>query len=277
MEGTARLTFEGLKTLLRRVRGTFGSVVRGSVIGVFIGAAPGTGGTVSSIVAYGVEREVSRKPEEFGKGSAAGLIAAEASNNATTGGAMIPLLTLGIPGDAVAAILIGTFLIHGVTPGPTLFAQDLGTVSSIFLLLALANVMFLVFGLFYSVSLGRLLGKVPRHHLTAIIICLCVIGTYSVRSDVFDVYAMIGFAVLGVLMAVADFSRVSLVLGFILGSILEDNFRRALVLGRGDYTEFLTRPISGVFIVAAVLVAASPLLRAGVARIRKARSLDRVS
>lgn len=267
-EGSSRISLAGLRDLMRQIRQSIMSVIRGSLIGVFIGAAPGTGGTVSSIVAYGVEREVSKKPEEFGRGAKPGLIAAEASNNATTGGAMIPLLTLGIPGDAVAAILIGTFLLHGVTPGPTLFSQDPGTVSSIFLLLALANVMFLIPGLLYSTTLGSLLSRVPRAQLSVVIMCLCVVGTYSVRSDIFDVFVMVGFAVLGVIMTVCDFSRVSLVLGFILGSIVEENFRRGLVLARGDYADFLTRPIAAVFLLGALLVLLSPLLRALARRLR---------
>mgnify|MGYP005829072903 CR=1 FL=1 len=235
------------------------TIFRGSVLGSFIGAIPAAGGTIAGILAYGLEKRISRTPEKFGTGTLKGVAAPESANNATTGGAMIPMLTLGIPGDAITALLIGALILHGLQPGPLLFENNPDTVSMIFILLALSNFVFLGIGLLGARVVSKVMDT-PMGILMPIILILCVVGTYSIRNSYFDLGVLILFGVIGFLFNKLAIPAAPLVLGFILGPLVETNLRRSLVLSEGDFLVFFTRPISGVFLVLTVLIFVAPLL-----------------
>jgi putative tricarboxylic transport membrane protein len=235
------------------------TLLRGSVIGVFIGAMPAAGGSLAAIIAYGLEKRISSHPETFGKGELRGIAAPEAANNAASGGAMIPMMTLGIPGDIVTAILIGALVLHGLQPGPLLFRDHPDVVSSIFILMLLSNVIFLFLGLFGARYFVKLIA-LPRHTLIALILCLAVVGTYSIQNSLFDVWVLLIGGVAGYLLTKIGLPAAPLVLGFILGPIVESYFRQALILSYGNPLEFLSRPISATFIALTLLVILSPYL-----------------
>ena len=221
--------FECFKYLKRSILNLLSS----SVIGTVIGAIPGAGGTIASIVSYGVEKKITKEPEKMGKGSVDGIVAAEAANNACCGGAMTTLLSLGIPGDSVTAILLGAFIIHGMLPGPTLFTDNPQTVSVIFIGMFIINALLLVIGLLGAPRFASLL-RIPKKILHPCILLLCVIGTYGVQSSLFDVKMMFVFGLLGYAFVKLDIPRPPMVLGLVLGQILEQNLRRTMTLARGD-------------------------------------------
>jgi putative tricarboxylic transport membrane protein len=230
-------------------------LTRSSIIGVIVGAIPGAGGTIASIVAYAQQKRASKHPELLGKGAPEGIAAAESANNACTGGAMTTLLSLGIPGDAVTAILIGAFVLHGLTPGPMLFTKNFDLVSAIVIGMAIINVLFLVFGLFGAKYFARLL-FIPRPVLNTGILALCVIGTYAIQSSIFDVGVMLAFGVLGFAMSKLEFPRAAMVLAIILGPLMEENFRRWLSITDGNVAGTIWKSVSHnpVTIVLIVLV-----------------------
>ncbi|GHC80511.1 tripartite tricarboxylate transporter permease [Limoniibacter endophyticus] len=226
------------------------NMLRSAAIGIGIGVLPGIGGSAANLVAYGAARSAAKKPEEFGKGSVAGIYAPESANNAAVGGALLPLLTLGIPGDGVTAIMIGGFTIHGLQPGPMLFQTSPDLIAMIYAAFFLATIMLL------AIQLGtiRLFPKVlmvPRHYLLPILALLMVVGVYASEYRTFELWLMLGFGILGYGMEKYRFPLGPAVLGFVLGTILETNFRRALMFADGDWSTFVTRPISaGLFALA---------------------------
>ncbi len=232
----------------------------GAGIGTLVGAIPAAGGDIGSVVAWEQARRVSSDREEFGKGSLKGLAASCASSNAAIGGAMTTMLTLGIPGDAVSAILIGALLTHGLQPGPLLFRDHRPFVFTIVCLLVLASLVTMVVGLIGARPLARIL-KVPDPWLWAGILLFGTVGSYALKSAVADVWAMFAAGVLGFLLRKADVPLGPLVLGLILGPMMEANLRRALILSRGDWVGTLTRPITLFFLVATLASLVLPLLR----------------
>jgi putative tricarboxylic transport membrane protein len=256
---------EGSLRSFKEVIKMWAVVLRSSVAGVIVGAIPGAGGTIGSIVAYAQQKRFSQHPELMGKGAPEGIAAAEAANNACTGGAMTTLLSLGIPGDAVTAILIGAFILHGIQPGPFLFQKNFDLVSAIFIGMVFINILFLFFGMFGARYLARLL-FVPRSILNTVILALSVIGTYAVQASMFDVGVMLVFSGLGYLMTKQDIPRAPMVLALILGPLLEQNFRRWLSLADGRYGATLLEayahnPVSLVLTVLVVATIVFPLLR----------------
>lgn len=226
--------------------------VRSSAIGVGIGILPGIGGGTSNILSYIAAKNQSKKPEEFGKGIPDGVVASETANNASVGGALVPLISLGIPGDTVTAMLLGGLVIHGLTPGPLLITQNGDIVYAIFAALLIANVFMLVMlmgGMRYFV---RLL-SIPQNILLPIIIVLCVVGAFGVNNRLFDVSALLIFGLIGYFFIKFGFPLTPIILGFILGPIVETNLRRGLMLSQGDFTPFITEPIAAFFLGVAVL------------------------
>lgn len=228
------------------------NLLRSSLIGTFIGIVPATGAGTASFVAYGESKRFARHPEMFGKGSLEGLAATEAANNATTGGALIPLLTLGVPGDMVTAVVLGALMIQGITPGPLLFQQQGVLVYSIFASLFLANVFMLLLGL-GAVRLFARIALVPPAVLMPIVAVLCLIGGYALNNSFFEVLVMGFFGLVGYLMIKASIPLAPLLLAIILSGIIENNFRRALEISNNDYSVFVTRPISA-FVLTGSLV-----------------------
>jgi len=228
------------------------------ITGTFIGALPGVGGDVASFVAYDQAKKVSRHPEEFGKGSLEGLAAAECANNSVTGGAMIPMLTLGIPGDAVTAVILGALMVHGVRPGPDLFEKQTHLLAAIFMGLLVANLLVLPVGLAGAKLFAQTV-RAPRHYLFPLIVLLCVVGSYAINNSLFDVSVMLLFGLLGWGLRRWSFPIAPLVLGLILGRMVEENLRRALILSGGSCTVFLQRPLALSLLMLALLSVALTL------------------
>jgi putative tricarboxylic transport membrane protein len=248
-----KLTWSEFKSLIP-------NILRSTSIGAFIGAVPGAGGDIAAFVAYNEAKRWSKHPEEFGKGAMQGVAAPESANNGSTGGAMIPLLTLGIPGDAVTAVMLGAFIVQGLQPGPMLFVQKGDIVYTLFVGMILANLIILLYG-----TLGiRFFVKVlliPKAVLTPLILVLCVVGAYSMGNDMFDVWSMFVAGVIGYFMQRYGFPASPIILALILGPMMEANFRRALVMSGGDYSVFITRPIAASFIALAVISLLTPIIR----------------
>lgn len=229
------------------------ALLRGSLIGTFIGIVPATGSGTASFAAYSEAKRNSRHPEAFGNGAIEGLAATESANNAVTGGALIPLLTLGIPGDVVTAVILGALMIQGMTPGPLLFQEQGALVYSIFISLLLANVFMLVLGM-ASVRVFSKIVSIPVGILMPLVTTLCVVGGYALNNSNFDLGVMAVFGILGWIMTKASIPLAPLLLAMILSGIIETNFRRALSISDNDYTVFLTRPVCAVFLCISLFI-----------------------
>jgi len=238
---------------------SIGSLLRGTVVGFFLGILPGGGAVIASFVSYAIEKRVSKHPEEFGKGAIEGVAAPEAANNAAAQGAFIPLLTLGIPSNVVMAMLLGALIIHGVTPGPLLLSQhpDLfwGVVASMYV----GNAMLLALNL-PLIGMWVQLLKVPYAILFPIIILFCLIGSYSINNSSTDVLIMLAFGVIGYLMKKLSLEAAPMVLAFVLGPMMETALRQALIKSKGSFSIFFTRPISATCLIIAIVLMIMPLL-----------------
>ena len=238
---------------LRLLLGKISLMIRCSVLGTGIGAIPGTGGAIASFLAYDHAMRFSKKPETFGKGNIDGVIAPETANNAVTGGTLIPLLSLGIPGDPATAIVLGGLMIHGITPGPALFMNHASEVYGMYIAVVIAYIWVLGLQL-VGIRLFVHVLKIPRELLAVTVLVLCAIGAYSIRNSAFDIYAM---GVIGVLAYVLVAIRVPItpiILGMVLGPTLENEFRTAMMLSGGSADIFLTSPTVLLFFALALLV-----------------------
>lgn len=225
-------------------------------IGTFIGILPGIGATTSNILAYSLVKKASKYPEKFGTGIIDGVVASETSNNAVIGGAMVPLIALGIPGDANTAMLLGALMIHGLTPGPALIRNNGDLVYAIFAAIIICSFIML-FVEFFGMRVFVQMLRIPKFLLLPMIMILCGVGAFSVKGSIFDVYVLIGFGLLGFVLSRYGFPRAPLVLGMVLGTGLEENLRQALQLSKNSLAPFVTRPISGFFLVLIVLIVLS--------------------
>ena len=243
----------------KEMRPLWPMAVRGSIIGALVGAIPAAGSAIGVTVAYAQEKRMSKSPERYGTGIPEGVVAPESANNACVGGALIPMMTLGIPGDSMTAVLIGALLIHGLRPGPALFTDRIDFVATVYVALLLAILLTLFFGLIGVRYIARIL-HAPKNVLMTSIAILCVVGSYAVRNSVFDVVVMIVFGAIGWLMHRIQMPVAPVVFGLILGPLLEENVRRALIVS-GDWTVFFTRPISASFIGIAILALLFPAIR----------------
>ena len=219
----------------------------GSATGAFLGILPGAGGPIAAFISYDYAKKLCRRPEEFGAGAVEGVAAPESANNAVTGGALIPMMTLGIPGDPVTAILIGALLVHGLAPGPMLFIERADFAYGLIFTFFFANVFNVVIALL-GVRLFVKLLRTPRALLMPLIAVLCVVGSYALRNSFFDVYVMLGFGLLGIAMRRLDVPVVPMLLALVLGRQLEEHLRVALTGSQGDVTVFFTSPFSLLFL-----------------------------
>jgi putative tricarboxylic transport membrane protein len=235
------------------------NAVRSAVIGTVIGIVPALGGSVGSLIAYDQAKRFDRASAQYGKGAPGGVVASEAANNGVTGGALIPLLTLGIPGDTVTAMLLGGLMIHGLQPGPRLFETSGDIVWGIIATMLLANVAIALVGVVGFRFFVRVL-DVPRHLLAPALFVLAVVGTYSLANQWFDVVVMLCLGAFGFLLMLATIPVYPIVIGVILGPLLESEVRRALVISGGDWTTFLTRPGSAAILAAALAALILPSL-----------------
>lgn len=218
------------------------AILRGSVIGFFIGIIPGGGGTISSVVAYGAERRFSKQPEKFGKGAIDGLAATETADNASSNSAFLPLLTLGVPPNPVLALIFGALLLQNITPGPALVNEHPDVFWGVIASMYVGNVLLLLLNLPLIGLFVKLL-RIPGRVMAPIILMVAVAGVYSVRNSMFDVLMCIAFGVVGYFLRTFNFDLGPFILGFILGPILEDHFRRSMVLSDGSFTIFFSRPV----------------------------------
>ena len=234
-------------------------ILRGSVLGFLLGILPGGGAIISSFASYAVEKKCSRTPEKFGTGVIEGVAAPEAANNAATGGAFIPLFTLGIPANAVMALLLGALIIQGVRPGPLLLKEYPQLFWGVIASMYLGNAMLLVLNL-PLIGLWVKILKVPYPLLFPLIILFCLIGVYSLNNMTSDIYVMVIFGLLGYLMKKLEYDAAPLVLAFVLGPMIEDAFRQSLLMSDGSFLIFFQRPVSLVLMGVAVLLVASNFL-----------------
>jgi Uncharacterized protein conserved in bacteria len=234
-------------------RRSWGAMFRGTGLGAFFGALPGTGGLLASFMSYATERRVAKDPSRFGKGAIEGIAGPEAANNAAVQTAFIPTLTLGIPGDIVMAIMLGALTIHGIQPGVSVINNHPDLFWGLLVSFLFGNLLLLVLNIPLIGLWVRILA-IPYWVLYPFIIAFICIGVYSVSNSVVDLYVLMFFGVLGLIMNTLRFEPAPLVLGLILGPMLEENLRRSLTLYRGSYTVFVTRPISAAFIGIAALI-----------------------
>lgn len=255
--GTSQFT--GALTTLKDVLAQRLNVVRSCVIGTLVGIVPGAGQSIASFIAYDAAKRSSRTPEQFGKGSEEGLVAAETANNAVTGGSLVPLLTLGVPGNAVSAVLMGGLIIHGLTPGPILFENSPDVAYGFIFSLLFSNLLFVPIGLLVAKYCVKVI-LLPKEILAASILTLAVMGSYAIRGQVSDIVLMLSIGVIGYLFMFFSVSRAPMVLGLVLGTMAESNLARAITLVRGDVGELLLQFITRPFSLALVLLCLASII-----------------
>jgi putative tricarboxylic transport membrane protein len=231
--------------------------LNGSVIGFLIGVLPGAGSTIASFISYGIEKAVSKHPEKFGTGVVEGVAAPEGANNSETGGAMVPLLTLGIPGSGTTAILLAAFILWGLRPGPLMIQDNptlfWGLVASMYI----GNVMLLVLNLPLVPLFAQIL-RLPVYVLYPVIFGISIVGVYSTSSSLFDVWMLGAFGLIGYAMRKLDYPSAPLILGFVLGDSMERALRQSLMMSQGDLSILVSRPISATMLFLAVLILVAP-------------------
>jgi len=246
------------------------TILRSGALGTFIGVIPGVGEDIGAWVSYGAARRASKEKEKFGKGSVEGLMAAETGNSAAPPGALIPVLTLGIPGSAPAAVLLAAMVLHGVRPGPMIMIEFPTFVYEVVVMTFFAAVAMLVLGILLTPLLLKVLA-VRRERLMPVVFVLCVIGSYAIAQRMFDVWVMVIFGVLGFALRQMKYPMAPLVLGIVLGDILDKSFRRSWVIHNGDFTFYFGRPICVVLMILCVftiLTSAGPTKRYVGSRLR---------
>jgi putative tricarboxylic transport membrane protein len=235
----------------------FPTLIRSSIIGSIVGAIPGTGGDIASWVAYNEAKRWSKHPEKFGTGVPEGIAAPESANNAISGGALIPLLTMGIPGDAGTAVMLGAFMMHGIIPGPLLFRDQGVLVYTIIIGLFIANIFMCILG-FAGIRFFAKIAIIPNAILVPVVFVFCYIGAFALNNNVGDIYFMIGAGIVGYLLIKLGFAMPPIILGLILGGIMEKNLSRSLILSKGSASIFFTRPISCILILIALVTVLQP-------------------
>ena len=252
MHDDGKITRQEFKRMIR-------PVLMSSLIGVMVGIVPGTGASEASWFSYNTAKNLSKHPEEFGKGSVEGIAAAESANNAVTGATLIPLLTLGIPGDGTVAIMLSALMINGLNPGLSLFTTDGDIMYAIMLGLILVNIFMLIQGKFLTTLFAKVV-SIPQEILTPIIVIFCFAGAYSVNENYFDVAVALVFGALAWVLRKLDLPPVPILLGLVLGRMTETNFRRALLISNGDASIFLQSIYCKIFL-ALIIIAVAAIVR----------------
>ncbi len=257
---------------LSEMLGMRGSFVRGTATGVVVGLVPGAGATVSSFVAYGMERQYGKNGNQLGKGAPEGVIAAKSAATASVGGALVPLLTMGIPGSGATAIILAAFLLHGIQPGPQVFASSSALIYTVFASVFVAVVGMCILGYFAIKPLTKVLDA-PEAVVSAFVVMFCFVGAFAARNNTSDLYVIAAFGLIGFLFERFKFPIAPLVLGTILGPLAEDNFMTTMVSFNNDWTVFFTRPISLIILVIAAIGVFYPAIRSTYAK-RKTASVS---
>lgn len=248
-----------------------GPIFRGTAIGSMIGALPGAGPTVAAFMAYAIEKKVSRTPEKFGQGAIEGVAAPEAANNGSVQAAFIPTLSLGIPGDVVMAILLGAMIMHGIIPGPQFISSQPAMFWGLVVSFWIGNVMLLVLNLPLIGLLVKIV-TVPSRILYPVVIFFICIGSYSIANNIFDVFVTLVFGLIGYVFMRLRYNAAPVMLGFILGPLMEENLRRSLVISRGDMSVFLDRPVSVALLAVSLILILLPLRKPLISAIRSTLS-----
>lgn len=226
-------------------------ILKGSFIGTFIGALPGAGASIAVWISYNEAKRSSKEPDKFGTGIIEGVAAPESANNAVTGGALIPLLTLCIPGDAVTAVILGALLMHDITPGPLLFMKNFDIVTAVFFGMVIGNIVMLILGLSFAKIFAKIV-NIPPKFFIPILVSLCIVGSFSIRNSFFDVILMIFFGIIGYIFEKVGIPIPPIILGFILGQLIEYNLRLSLLLSQGSFLIFFNRPITLILLLLTV-------------------------
>lgn len=250
-----------------------GAMFRGSFLGFMVGTAPGAGATVASLMSYNVEKSISKTPEKFGKGAMAGLAGPEAANNGASAGAMVPLLTLGIPGSGATAVLLAGFLIWGLQPGPLLMTQNPEFAWGLIASMYLGNIMLLLINVFMIPTFASV-ARVPFRILGPVVIVLCVLGTLTVNGSIIEVGIMLACGVLGFFMRRYGMSPAALVIALVLGPLAEETLRQTMIVFGGDWSIFLDRPTSRSLLIGIALLLVIPVLLPFIKRIVRVRVYD---
>jgi putative tricarboxylic transport membrane protein len=250
----------GLMPTRTDLRRSSPAIARGTGIGFLLGLIPGMTGSVSSLLSYGAERKFSRHRDELGHGAIEGVAGPETANNAHANGALIPLFTLGIPASPTIAVLMGAFLQQGLTPGPTLFTEHSDIAWAIIASLFIGNVILLILNV-PLIGVWTAILRIPDKVLTPLILLFLIIGAYTINYSVFDVFVMILFGILGLIMRHFDIPLAPLVLTLVLGPMMESSLRESLDISQGNFSIFVTRPITAVLLALGILIAVSPLLK----------------
>lgn len=244
---------------IKLIKKSWLNFLRSGIIGTFIGILPGAGGSAAGFFAYDQAKKASKTPEKFGEGHYEGIVASETANNSVTGGALIPLMTLGIPGDTVTAILLGGLLIHGLRPGPMLFRDNISVVGTIFAAMFLANILMF----FIENVMLRFFSKiinVPKHILMPTILIMCMVGVFSLNNRVFDMWVSLVFGIIGFVFVKVKIPPAPLILGYILEPIIEKNFRIMVMSGEGNLEYFIQRPIAVILLIATLISLIFPFI-----------------
>lgn len=234
-------------------------IVRGTIIGFWVGVLPGAGGTIASFFAYAVEKKVSKHPEEFGTGRIEGVASPESANNSSTGGSLVPMLTLGIPGSATTAVMMGALTLFNIQPGPFLFANNPDLVWGLIASMYIGNVMLLVLNIVFVPLFVPVL-RIPYTILAPLIVIFCVVGVYSLDYSMLDLWVLFVFSLAGYLMKKLDFPPAPLILALVLGNKMEMALRQSLKIAHGDISFFFRRPISGPLMGVVILIVLWPLI-----------------
>ncbi|TVR43358.1 MAG: hypothetical protein EA386_15885 [Rhodobacteraceae bacterium] len=250
------------------VRALLPTMVRSSGIGMLVGTAPGAGGSIAAFIAYNEAKRFSKTPEEFGTGALEGIAAPEAANNATEGGAMVPLLALGVPGSGAAAVILAAMVLYGLRPGPRIFTEEPVLVYSLFFGLAFGAVALLILGLLLTPYLAMLM-RIPKPYLITGVTGLSFMAAMAITGLMFDVRLVLLFGIIGYIMRRFDFPPAPMILALVLGFMIETSMRRALIMSDGDWTIFVTRPISATILLLAILSFLYPILRKALSGMRQ--------
>ena len=255
-ETKTREMFPDVRDLLRR----WGNFLRSCIIGTWIGLLPGAGGSIASLLSYDQAKRASSHPETFGKGEIDGVIASETANNAVIGGSFIPMLTLGIPGDTAAAVMLAALTLHGLQVGPLLFKENPEVISEILASLYISNILMIIIAFFGARYIVRAL-RIPKHYLLPAIVVMCVVGSYAASQRSFDIFVMMGMGLIGFLIERYGFPVPPLVLGLILGPLLEKNLRLAIQVSNDGLWGIVSRPLTAVVLLVVVVNFCVPLIR----------------
>jgi putative tricarboxylic transport membrane protein len=256
-----KMSMKGILMSLKDWKSQAVNLLRSSLIGTWVGILPAIGGNIGSVLSYTAAKNMSKSPERFGKGAEEGIIASETANNATIGGALIPLIAMGIPGSVINVFLLAALLVHGIQPGPLLFTSNPEIVYTIFATMFVANIfMFLI--MTGTVKYIAKVSMVPKAYILPVILVFCIIGSYAQANRMFDVWVLLIFGVVGFVMSKASIPRAPSVIGLVLTPIAEQNFRTGLMISGGSLLPLFTRPVSLIFLLISVLFLIWPLISA---------------